>query len=135
MSAKPAEQLHLEVGGWYAWQMFPGYSASPYRSPIRVAHVEPRKTGQGILRLGFYNAAYASGVRDFSKDLRVLKHTDRFILADFPNEPDHAAAIHVLTLAWLQEAFADWCTSQHINPIRPLGEQLDRAFRIQATPR
>ena len=53
--------------------MLPGYgSLGHYYSSVRISRVEPMKRGDGTLRLEFYNAAYAAGVRDFDLELRVL---------------------------------------------------------------
>ena len=51
MSAK----LTLEVARWYALTMYPGYTDSPYYSPIRIENVRP--LGAGLIEIEFYNAA------------------------------------------------------------------------------
>lgn len=73
--------LRLEPGCWYVWQMYPGYSGTPYISPIRIEEVTPLKTGRKELRVSFYNAFYAQGVRDFSPVLRLFVHHPRYIMA------------------------------------------------------
>ncbi len=84
---------------WYAWQMVPGYVGQrnvPYCSPIFVERVIPKKTGKGILTLDFVNVLYAEGVQDFSVDLKILKHSTDYLIADLQygtEEPDRAAVI------------------------------------------
>jgi hypothetical protein len=67
--------------------MFPGYGAfGPYRSPIRIDCVVPLGTGRGHLRLSFYNANYASGVRDFVVLCRTIKLSEGFIAIELLND-------------------------------------------------
>jgi len=70
---------------WFAWQMIPGYIGErcvPYCSPILVRAVEPKKNGSGVMALRFLNAMYAEGVQDFELDLRILKRTENYLLAE-----------------------------------------------------
>jgi len=73
--------LRLALGCWYVWQMYPGYSGTPYISPIRIEEVTPLKTGRKELRISFYNAFYAQGVRASSQVLRLFVHHPRYIMA------------------------------------------------------
>ena len=78
-------KLQLTRRHWYSWQMLPGYFGEPrvpYFSPIWVKEVTPRKTGKGILALGFINTLYAEGVQDFSLDLRILKHEAGYLVSE-----------------------------------------------------
>ena len=78
-------KLQLTPRHWYSWQMLPGYFGEPlvpYFSPIWVKEVTPRKTGKGILALGFINTLYAEGVQDFTLDLRILKHEASYLLSE-----------------------------------------------------
>jgi len=78
-------KLQLTRRHWYSWQMLPGYFGEPrvpYFSPIWVKEVTPRKTGKGILTLGFINTLYAEGVQDFTLDLRILKHEGGYLVSE-----------------------------------------------------
>ena len=69
--------LTLVVERWYAWEMLPGYTSDsdfdPYVSPIYLKRVVPLRTGQRLLQLAFFNAAYAEGVQNFEVVIRVLE--------------------------------------------------------------
>jgi hypothetical protein len=101
-------KLQITPGHWYSWQMLPGFGQPPvpYCSPIWVKDVMPRKTGKGILRLGFFNALYAEGVQDFTLDLRILKHEASYLVSeplygeDGPS--DRTAIIGRIGFAWIQ---------------------------------
>jgi hypothetical protein len=101
-------KLKIIPNSWYAWQMIPGYVGQrnvPYSSPIFVERVAPKKTGKGILTLDFVNVFYAEGVQDFSMDLRVLKHSSDYLIADLwygPEGPDRAAIISHIEFAWIE---------------------------------
>jgi hypothetical protein len=98
-------KLKLVPQSWYAWQMIPGYIGQrnvPYCSPIFVEGVAPKKTGKGILTLDFVNVFYADGVQSFSVDLKVLKHSKDYMVADLLHgleEPDRAAIISHIEFA------------------------------------
>ena len=102
------DRLYLARDRWYGWQMLPGYTHGydPYFSPIRVSHVEPRKTGHGILRLGFWNALYAEGVQDFQVELKIRVHHAAYLVADLcchNNQPvDRSAIISAMSTSWLE---------------------------------
>lgn len=87
--------LTMVSGQWYGWQQLPGYAMTPYFSPIKVEDVTPLKTGQGGLRLRFFNAFYAGGVRDFEKTLRVLRRHPEYIVCDIID--DHEGQIAIVT--------------------------------------
>lgn len=81
--------LHLERGQWYAWQMLPGYSGViPYFSPIRVDSVTPKKAGHRRFRLSFLNAMYATGVQLVEMELHILKHDERYLIAEIDDETE-----------------------------------------------
>ncbi len=75
-------------------------------SPIRVDAVTPLKTGTGLLRLAFFNAAYAEGVQDFDLTLRVLMRAPTYLIAEIEGEQQRAAVIGEIGFAWLQKQFA-----------------------------
>jgi hypothetical protein len=78
--------LQLNPSMWFGWEMIPGYLGErnvPYHSPIYVRRVTPNKTGKKILTLDFDNVFYASGVTDFSIDLRILKHAKNYIVLSY----------------------------------------------------
>ena len=77
-----ATVLVLEQGRWYAWEMLPGYTGYRYCSPIRIGRIEALKTGRDLLRLHFYNAFYAEGVRNFVTDLRILFRGPDYLLGN-----------------------------------------------------
>ena len=87
---------------WYGWIMFPGYGVSPYASPIWVREVEPLKSGKGVLRLSFINAAYPAGVQSFVSNLEVLQRTSDFLYARLIDYPDRGAAISRMSYEWLR---------------------------------
>ena len=102
------KRLKLEPDTWYGWQMIPGYIGErnvPYFSPILVHQVVPQKTGKSILRLDFSNVFYAEGVKDFSLDLRILKHSADYLVADLlygDDGPDRVAVISHIEFAWIE---------------------------------
>jgi len=84
-------KLQLTPGHWYGWQMLPGYFGEPpvpYCSPIWVKDVTPRKTGKGILGLGFINTLYAEGAQGFTLDLRILKHEASYLVSEILYEKE-----------------------------------------------
>lgn len=95
----------LRKGHWYAYEMLPGYSDERYYSPILVDCVEPLKTGRNIVRVGFYNACYAEGVRGFQKDFRVLHRGASFMLMRIEGAEDRCAIVCPLTWGWLHAHF------------------------------
>jgi hypothetical protein len=101
------DRLYLARDRWYGWQLLPGYTDryDPYFSPIRVFHIEPLKTGHGILRLGFWNALYAEGVQDFQIDLKIRVHHPSYLVADLCYHSNHfadrSAIISAMSTSWL----------------------------------
>lgn len=101
-------KLRLVPQSWYAWQMIPGYIGQrnvPYCSPIFVERVVPKKTGKGILALEFVNVFYVEEVQGFSVDLKVLKHSENYLVADLlygSEGPDRAAIISHIEFAWIE---------------------------------
>ncbi len=80
--------LTLKAGKWYSWEMLPGY-AGRYYSPIKVGRVTPLKTGQNVLRLGFFNACYAAGAQSFDVDLKMLYRGEEYLIAKIVGDPQH----------------------------------------------
>lgn len=109
MVTHEAHRLQLQPDRWYGWQMIPGYSGQrnvPYFSPIRVHAVIPRKTGQRILQVGFFNMLYAPGVQDFTADLRILKHQPNYLVAEVyapsPQQRDRTVVISHIEFDWIR---------------------------------
>lgn len=106
--SKQTNRLKISPRSWYAWQMIPGYIGErnvPYSSPIFIERVVPKKTENGILTLDFVNVLYAEGVQDFTLDLKVLKHSSNYIIADLlygPEGPDRAVIISHIEFAWIE---------------------------------
>ena len=105
---KLSNKLKLAPGSWYAWQMIPGYAGRrnvPYCSPIFVERVVPKKTGKGILALDFVNVFYADGVQRFSLDIKILKHSTDYLIADLLyglEGPDRVAIISYIEFSWIE---------------------------------
>ena len=107
------ELFTLEEKRWYAWQMLPGYgSLGHYYSSVRISQVEPKKRGDDTLRLEFYNAAYAAGVRNFETELRVLLRAQDYMIAAIEEGEAHAdtrsAIISPINVQWLDRHFPDY---------------------------
>jgi hypothetical protein len=105
----------IEAGRWYAWTMLPGYGDDgvPYLSPIFVRDIRPLKTGNGILRLDFFNAFYAEGVRDFSFKLKVLKRAPRYVIVDLL-DGDRCAIVSELTGEWFRRFIPAWDVPDYV---------------------
>lgn len=105
---KQTNNLKINPRSWYAWQMIPGYIGErnvPYSSPIFVEKVVPENSENGILTLNFVNVLYAEGVQDFTLDLKVLKHSSDYLIADLlcgPEGPDRAVIISHIEFAWIE---------------------------------
>jgi hypothetical protein len=131
---------------WYSWQMVPGYVGQrnvPYCSPIFVERVTPKKKGKGILTLDFVNVFYEEGVRDFSIDLKILKHSTDYLIADLlygAEGPDRAAVISYVEFAWIERfcpelwyhrppssvgGAADGTVSLYLSEVFGLGKRVD----------
>ena len=101
-------KLKLFPQSWYAWQMIPSYIGQrnvPYCSPIFVFLFVPKKTGKGFLSLYLVNVFYAEGVQGFSIDLKVLKHSENYLVADLlygSEGPDRSAIISHIEFAWIE---------------------------------
>lgn len=97
--------MHARV--WYAYTMLPGYldGFSPYHSPIYVGQVKPLATGQRKLKIKFYNAGYASGVRDFELDLKIIYRGATYLIADLGYD-GRCVIIGQLSLEWLRQHVA-----------------------------
>ena len=113
------QQLQLQPGRWYGWQMLPGYVGMrnvPYFSPILVQRIRPRKSGLKILNLEFFNAFYAEGVQDFSVDLRILKHEADYLVAELVYEDgghnDRTAVVSHIEFDWIRRFCPELWDSQ-----------------------
>ena len=101
-------RLKLVLDHWYGWQMIPGYGQGrylPYFSPIFITAVTAKKTGKRILEIGFFNAFYPEGVQDFKLNIRILKHSADWLLADLVDYGDtgRAAVINHIEFDWIQK--------------------------------
>jgi hypothetical protein len=105
---KQTNKLKLVTQSWYGWQMIPGYVGQrnvPYCSPIFVERVTPKKTKKGILTLDFVNVFYAEGVQNFSIDMKILKHSTDYLIADLLyglELSDRAAIVNHIEFAWIE---------------------------------
>ncbi|SDL96528.1 hypothetical protein SAMN05661010_03005 [Modicisalibacter muralis] len=103
------DRLRIEPRHWYAWQMLPGYReecSQPYYSPIYVTRVIPRKTGQSILSLEFFNVLYLDGAQDFNLNIRLLRRYRNYLVADllYPEESlQQVAIISRIKFGWLNQ--------------------------------
>ncbi len=101
--------INIEKDNWYGWQMLPGYTGEnciPYFSPIFVTDFKAHKSGKGLFRIEFLNAAYAEGVSDFSVEMRVLKRAKDYLVGEIAE--DHGgsfarcAIISSIEAEWLR---------------------------------
>ena len=132
-------RFSLERGTWYAWQMLPGYTGSPYFSPIRVHSVEPLGTGARWLRLHFYNAFYAEGVRDFVLTIQTLSRQREYLVAAIVYDggpSDRTCIIHSVTFDWLETSARYMMETERPSPderhgIDGVQQYLDRVLGAQ----
>ena len=85
--------------------MLPGYAGYPYFSPIRIHGVEPLGTGARRLRLHFYNAFCAEGVRDFVLTIQTLSRQREYLVSAILHDggpSDRTCIIHGITFEWLE---------------------------------
>ena len=92
------------VPGWWCWLEVPVTSPGFGASPIFVQHVEPLKTGKGLLRLSFIQAIHSGIARERQVVLRVQTRTDRHLVGTLK---DDGGAIHTAILTapdygWLE---------------------------------
>ena len=94
-----------QAGRWYSYLMLPGY-AGPYFSPIKVEHVELRGKACKRLKIKFFNASYAQGVKDFVKDLKIVARGERYLVGALKEESgsvgQRTAIITELSSAWME---------------------------------
>lgn len=131
-------KLQLKPKQWYGWQMLPGYNGeqyAPYCSPIFVEEVVPRKTGRGIITVGFFNALYASGVNDFALDLRILKREAKYLVSEIIDNDGPALGrtgiISLIEFEWIQR-FCSGLWSSHPPSSFALGEQRNVSHYLNA---
>lgn len=90
--------------GWWCWLEAPIVSPGWGASPVFVQHVEPLKTGKGMLRLSFIQAVHPIAACEREVVLRVLFRGDRHIVGTLK---DNDGAIRTAILAapdygWLE---------------------------------
>jgi hypothetical protein len=102
-------RLSLQANNWYGWQMIPGYTGQrcvPYCCPIRVSRVEPLKSGQGLLRVHFWNTGYVEGMQDFCVELKLLHRATNYLVAGlYENQTEtmeRCAIISHIEFGWVE---------------------------------
>lgn len=105
--------------------MLPGYVDTPYFSPILVRGIRMKSPSSRTIELDFLNVRYAAGLQDFSKKLRILKHTPEYLLAVTLDSPDRTAIISNVTFAWLENFCEANIESRWTNDVQAW---LNRAF-------
>lgn len=133
-----AERLTLIRGNWYGWQMLPGYSGSPYFSPIRIDRCTALKTGQSILEVEYLNIGYAAGVQSFEEELRVIVRQPDYMIAIRGNEKTgsnvRSVIITHLDWTWLRrhclELLDENSTIDEEKKYLNANDFLDRRFNI-----
>lgn len=122
----------LHPGTWRSWQMLPGYFGprmTPYCSLVYIQGVTPLKTGKGLLKLAFFNALYAEGVRDFHVELRILKRASNYLLADLPDDPERSAVIGHIEFPWLEALCPMLLAAHPPSSFNSVQMYLDEVFR------
>lgn len=122
------QRLSLDRGRWYGWQMFPGYGSEglPYFSPIQIVEVTPRRSGDRILTVCFWNIMYADGAQFFEVTLRILRHAETYLVAE-PIEDSASGRTVILSeisLNWI----ANLCPEIELLEGTDVQEALDRTF-------
>ena len=97
-------ELLLEPGRWYGWQMLPGYlEGVPYFSPILLRAVSTRE--EDHLELEFLNALYTAGVQDFQISARVLLQARSYVVVELAGPPrvdTRSAVISAISFEWFE---------------------------------
>ena len=129
------DRFRIEIEKWYAWQMLPGYIDTPFFSPIYMKNIKPFKTGNGIINLVFFNAAYAEGVQNFSVDLHVIKRTDSYFIGEYLNSspsPERSAIISDICFGWLSLFFPSYIEQHppYFDNDEDVQAYLSRNFRV-----
>ena len=107
--------FEIREGGWYAYQMLPGY-AGPYLSPIRVEGV--RKSGRKV-ELRFYNAGYADGVRNFHKHIQITSIEERRLTGAL----DDAVEKRSVTIAEIDREWLSRIIPEHFLQANPMSRE------------
>jgi len=101
--------INIEKGNWYGWQILPGYTGKhciPYFSPIFVTDFKAHKSGKGLFRIEFLNAAYAEGVQEFSVEIRMLKRAKDYLVGEITEDKGASTArcaiISNIEFEWLR---------------------------------
>jgi hypothetical protein len=101
-------RLKLVPDRWYGWQMIPGYGGErnvPYFSPIRISRVTPKKSGNRVVNVSFWNVLYAQGVQNFQLDLRILARKPDYLIAEIlygeSGPADRCAVISHIEFEWI----------------------------------
>ena len=135
-------RIHFKLveNRWFAWQMIPGYFGKvPYFPPIFVHRVKPLRTGKGVLRVVFYNAFYADGVRNFSLDMKVIMRFEQFLVGEILcrlDEPEERVGIiSGMSFDWLSYISPE-LSREHPRKTDPVLESVDSYLdRLLGRPR
>lgn len=104
MSEIDEVRLTLRPGRYYGWTMYPGYFDRPYRSPVRIEHVDARE--EGVFELSFLNIFYAAGVQRMGYLLRPLRWEKTYLMAEQlhgRSTTDRVVVIEQLDRTWIQD--------------------------------
>lgn len=96
-------RLTLEPGKVFGWTMYPGYGEYPYRSPIIVLEVIPRRSRTFDLR--FFNIFYSAGVQEMTYQLCTLRRERSFLVAEvleIDERTERAVIVEPMTRRWVE---------------------------------
>ena len=101
--------FQIAARSWCGWLEtppgFPGWAASP----ILIESVQPLKTGQGKLKLGFLQPLHAGGGRRREVVLKIVQHTSGHFVGAFENDGVKCTAIvSAISFDWLESYCATY---------------------------
>ena len=105
--------FQISVRSWCGWLEAPPSAAGWSASPILIESVQPLKTGQGRLKLGFLQPLHAGGGKRREVVLKIIQHTSGHLVGAFENDGVKCAAIvGAISFDWLESYcaayFARW---------------------------
>lgn len=99
----------LQKDRWYACELIGDFFAYDVDlcsySAIKVARVEPEKSGKRIYNLHFYHQNYPAGVKNKIYKLQTIERGEKFILAKSDHNPPRFLQIYDITPEWLRIHF------------------------------
>lgn len=116
-------QFELKPRTWYGMELLFSDGKWHY-SPVWIEDVMPRKTGNGILLVRFFHAAYAKGVQSKEYNLQVIRRSEGYLLAlrvEYENTSGHPIIFQGMSIGWLEKHFPG-----QFNASADLSAQLDR---------